>query len=176
MRWRWRWRALSLVALTGPLGCNLGLFGVAAFAPTAPGPYLPETLANELGLESVRTIGCVDVGLSVDTTTRGDFVDVHLGNRCTRPEKIDLRRLAVLGGTESGHDRDVALSDPKSELVPLHIAGSTRGRERFFLSGSGGTSGLCFDLTRIAPEVPAAHPAPLCFERRDARWVAKGGS
>ena len=159
-------------------GCHFGLIGVAAGADDR-GPYLPGTLTNELGPLQVRTMGCLDIGLvpfdrpaGGPRPTGSQLVDVHVANRCTHPEAFDLARAKVRGRGDDGTLRDVALSDPRREIVVLHVGGAERGLERVRLEGAEHLASLCFDLTLVAPDAPSSRPAPLCFARREVTWSA----
>jgi hypothetical protein len=167
-------RALLLLAcaITAPFagGCHLGLAMLIAGGATAKGPYQAEALAAELGPGSVRTIGCLDVGLVVHERDGSELLDLHVGNRCIHPEELDVARLAMRGVDAQGNARAVVLSDPRKEIARLHVGGAEKGRERLRLEGADGVERLCFDLEAIAPDAPAARPAPLCFERRADGW------
>lgn len=151
-------------------GCHIGLLVVAAGGALDQGPYRPETIANELGPTSVRTVGCLDVGLAVYQRDANELLDVHVGNRCGYPEALDVRRLRIHGVDAEGVRHDVTLYDPKNEIVRLHVGGAERGKERLKLVGARDLTRLCFDLEAVAPDAPAARPAPLCLER-GAGWT-----
>jgi hypothetical protein len=151
-------------------GCHFGLAGLVQGGGRADGPYIPETLGRELGSGFVRTLGCLDVGLVPFERDSRELVDVHLGNRCGHREAIDLRALSIRGTYEGDLEDDVLLADPRQEVEPLHIGGAERARERFRLVLAGAARRLCFDVTRIAPDTPAARPAPLCFVRSGDEW------
>jgi hypothetical protein len=155
-------------------GCHIGLFMVAAGAALDQGPYRAETLATELGGESVRTLGCLDVGLALYEREGDKLVDLHVGNRCSHPEALDMRRAVIRGVDEQGEQRTVTLYDPRNEVVRMHVGGSEKGRERLRLENVVGLAGLCFDLSGIAPDAPAARPSPVCFERKNG-WKASAG-
>jgi hypothetical protein len=150
-------------------GCHIGLLMVAAGGALDQGPYRAETIATELGPTSVRTLGCLDVGLAVYQRGPNELLDVHVGNRCGYPEALEVKRLRIHGVDEEGVSHDVTLYDPKNEIVRLHVGGAERGKERLKLQGAHELTRLCFDLQAIAPDVPAARPAPLCLER-GAGW------
>jgi hypothetical protein len=169
-----RVRAVAAMTLLAT-GCHMGFLGAVAGSAFDQGPYLPRTLADELGSPSVRTLGCLDVGLDVRGTRGGETLDVHVGNRCGHPERFDLKKLAVHAVDESGREREVTLRDPRSEVVIRHVGGAEHGRERFRLDVEGGLSPLrrmCFDLGSVAPDSREARPAPLCFDRDDTAWRA----
>lgn len=144
------------------------------------GPYLPHTLSRELGPSSVRTVGCLDVGFALNERDGAALLDLHVGNRCTHPEALDIRRLAMRGVDEQGEARTLALYDPREEIGRFHVGGSEKGRERLRLQiyregrleslGAETLSRLCFDLGAIADDSPEARPAPLCFQRRGPSW------
>lgn len=164
--------AIALLSST-TAGCHWGMVGLLKYGSEAQGPYRAETIANELGPRSVRTLGCLDIGLEVFADETSDLLDVHLGNRCLDSEILDLRKLAIRGTDERGEaERDVAIRDPKNEIVPLHVGAAERGEEHFRLDNSLRSARLCFDLTRIAPDAPEARPERICFERRAPAWVA----
>jgi hypothetical protein len=163
---------LVAFALAAPLlsGCHIGLAMLVAGSARGVGPYQAETLATELGPGSVRTIGCLDVGVVIHERSGVDLLDLHVGNRCLHPEALDVARLTMRGVDDRGGARGVALSDPRHEVVRMHVGGAEHGRERFRLEGAHGLAGLCFHLEAIAPDVPGARPAPLCFERGAGGW------
>jgi hypothetical protein len=182
-----RWVGLFVTALSFPLvlgGCHWGLMGVLLLGATSPGPYRSETLAKELGPQSVRTIGCLDVGLVVfdraiaDSVLMEEMLDFHVGNRCGYPEAIDLRKLVIRGqvtlpshwANDPASKTDVALWDPRHEIRELNVGGAERGSERIRLDGAHFVERLCFDFDRIAPDVPEARPAEMCFVRHGHQW------
>jgi len=147
---------------------------VAAGSVLDQGPYHAETLATELGPTSVRTLGCLDVGLAVYRRGEAVLLDVHVGNRCSYPEALDVARLRIHGVDQEGGDHAVTLYDPKSELVRLHVGGAERGRERLKLQGARDLTRICFDLQALAPDAPSARPAALCLERGEGWREATG--
>lgn len=152
-------------------GCHFGALMLLAEGPRAKRPYHAETLVEELGPRSVRTIGCLDVGLVPFTRSGRDQVDLHIGNRCGYPEAIDLRAAVITGYSETGTPVDVAFHDPRHEIVLLHLGGAERGYERLALEQSPGNARrLCFDLSRIDPDARAAEPTPICFDLSGGSW------
>ena len=156
---------ITLSALAGATGCHVGAMLAITHSALDQGPYRAETLAAELGPGSVRTLGCLDLGIVLYERNGKDLVDVHVGNRCGYPERLDLGKLAIRGTDPAGNTREVSLYDPKGEVVPLHVGGAQRGRERFRIDDARDMRTVCFDLDRAAPDAPAAHPPPLCFDR-----------
>ncbi len=161
------------VILTGASGsgCHWGLLGTAIGASGADGPYVPGRIAEELGSARVRTLGCLDVGIA-PIGDRIGIVDVHVGNRCTHPERIDVAKMVV---TSEG-EKPIALFDPRREIVRLHVGGAERGLERIRFEGMYGTRRLCFDLGAIAPDAPEARPLSMCFRRDVGMWLAEESS
>jgi hypothetical protein len=153
-------------------GCHFGLGGLLAEGSQAKGPYVAETLGRELGSGAVRTLGCLDVGLVPFQRSDRELVDVHVGNRCGHREALDLRALSIRGTYDGDLEDDVLLADPRGEIAPFHIGGAERARERIRLVRAALARRLCFDLARIAPDAPAARPAPLCFDRTGDTWRA----
>lgn len=165
----------SLAGISGVMGCHVGMaLAVAGSALDQP-PYRAETIAAELGPSSVRTIGCLDVGLAIYERDHRELVDVHVGNRCGHPESLDLGKLAIQGVDTAGRPRLITLHDPRNEIIPLHVGAAEKGRERFRMENAHDLTRLCFDLEAIAPDAPAARPAPLCFERHTGWLPARGG-
>jgi hypothetical protein len=196
VRWIGLFAALSLAPLILG-GCHWGLVGVMLLGGTAPLPYHAESLAKELGPQSVRTLGCLDVGVVVfdrladsnpssNSTFTHEMLDFHVGNRCSYPEAIDLRKLVIRGErTVPAHwaeidpanrdhvgKIDIALWDPRSEIRELSVGGSERGRERIRLDGAHSAERICFNFERIAPDAPEARPAEMCFVRKGYAWEA----
>jgi hypothetical protein len=161
------WGLLAAGMMLG--GCHFGLLGMVMTAHDQ-GPYLPETLASELGPASVRTIGCLDVGFAVHERDATELLDLHVGNRCAHPEALHVSRLAIRAVDERGESRAVTISDPRDEIAKYHVGGSERGRERLRLLNAKTLASLCFDLGAVAPDVPEAKPAPLCFRRESSGW------
>jgi len=161
--------ACSLAALTTLTGCHLGLLGIVMSAEDQ-GPYLPETLARELGEGHVRTVGCLDVGFVMHDRRERELLDLHVGNRCTHPEALDVRRLTIRGVGEEGASRAIVISDPRGEIERYHVGGSERGKERLRLEGARALSRVCFHLEGLAPDVPSARPLPLCLDRVGGAW------
>jgi hypothetical protein len=168
-------------------GCHMGFLGLVFGVDTGPPPYIGETLASELGRASVRTLGCVDIGLApmdragATLAERGELVDIHLGNRCSHPEVVDLTRLRIRGrdadadADADGAEHEIGLYDPHNEIVPLHIGGAERGVERVRLSVDPNLhlGRLMFMLDGVAPGAPTATATPLCFEHKAGAWSAK---
>lgn len=159
----------ALTTLTTLTGCHMGLLGVVMSAEDQ-GPYLPETLSLELGEGHVRTLGCLDVGFVMHERRERDLLDLHVGNRCTHPEALDVRRLTIRGVGEEGASRSIVISDPRGEIQRYHVGGSERGRERLLLEGAHALARVCFHLEGITPDVPSARPLPLCLDRVGGAW------
>ena len=162
-------RAVSVLAVAcapGLVGCHVGLLMAAAGTAIDQGPYRAETMTAELGASSMRTLGCLDVGLALHERDARDLLDVHIGNRCGHPEALDLRRLTIRGVDGDGQSRTITLYDPHGEILPFHVGGAERGRERLRVENARDLTRLCFDLENIAPDAPAARPLPLCFDRK----------
>jgi hypothetical protein len=149
----------------------MGLLGMLAGARSAEGPYRGGILAASLGPDSVRTLGCLDVGFVVEQEG-GELLDVYLGNRCVHSEALDLSKL-ILEASYENHRRWAALDDPRHEIVLLHVGGSERGKERIRIR-QWGIDRLCLHVDEIAPDAHEARPAPVCFRRGSAGWVATG--
>lgn len=162
--------ALVAAAAAAVSGCHVGAMMMVAQGSSDRGPYRAEAIAGTLGAASVRTLGCLDVGLAVHERNGSELLDVHIGNRCIHPEALDLAGLTVRGLGEGGGARAVMLSDPRSEITPMHVGGAEGGVERLRLEGAHGLDLLCFDVGHIAPDAPQARPAALCFERTPAGW------
>lgn len=163
-----------LVASVGLGGCHWGLLGVTVGGGYARGPYEPNAIASELGPMRVRTLGCLDVGLA-PLGDRSDLVDVHVGNRCTHPERIDVARLGIQMDRGDGVEQPASVYDPHGEVVVLHVGGAERGRERLRIDGMGRAQRVCFSLGAIAPDAPDARPSPMCFRRGTGEWIFDGG-
>jgi len=168
-------RSLLVVAFCSVVaGCHWGLMGVALGGGEAKGPYAQNEIAAELGPARVRTLGCLDVGLA-PLGDRSDVVDVHVGNRCTHPERIDIAKLAIQVAAGDGVERAASVWDPHGEVVVLHVGGAERGRERLRIDGMSTAQRVCFALGAIAPDAPDARPVPMCFRRGVAEWIFDGG-
>jgi hypothetical protein len=131
--------------------------------------YVPGTVPASVndGRRAVRTIGCLDVGLVLVP----DRLDIHLGNRCSHPEPFDLKQMRITATDASGAVVSHELKDPRSEVQPLQVDASTRGRERFFFGVSGEATKVCFDLRGVNSNASEARPEPICFTRDDTRWM-----
>jgi hypothetical protein len=152
-------------------GCHWGLLGLVMGSSSAHGPYQAEQLAKDLGPGSVRTLGCLDVGFVPFVRDRVELLDLHIGNRCTHPEQLDVAQLKITGVDIRSERELVKLNDPRREIVPLHVGGAEAGVERLRLNATRFLVRLCFDLDGIAPDAPEARPAPICFERLEGdRW------
>jgi hypothetical protein len=163
------------VASLSICGCHWGLIGVVVGSGNAQGPYIQNSLAAELGPTRVRTLGCLDVGIE-PLGDRSDVVDVHMGNRCTHPEPIDLAKLGVTVRKHEyeGVARDAAVWDPRNEVIPLHVGGAERGRERIRIDGMSTAQRVCFSFGSIVPDAPDARPLPMCFRRGTGEWIFDG--
>lgn len=166
---------VALVAFTSLAGCHVGLLMATAGSAVDQGPYRAEAIAGELGPASVRTLGCLDVGLALHERHHQQLLDVHVGNRCGHPEAFDLRALAIHGSDSAGRARSVTLYDPHREIAPMHVGGAEHGRERLRLEDAQDLTRLCFGLERIAPDAPAARPTPVCFDRASGWRPSTGG-
>jgi hypothetical protein len=172
-------RFAILVLALSSAGCQIGLLGVVAGAADSNGVYRPGTIAHELGDGSVRTLGCLDVGLRViDRDAAWDngtsLIELHVGNRCGHPEALDFSKIRIEGTGPDGEIRTVALDDPRSEIVRLEVGPGERGKEKVRMNTSVGLVQLSFDLAEIAPDAPHSRPAPLAFRRNNAcsgPWV-----
>jgi hypothetical protein len=151
-------------------GCHWGLLGLIAGGGTAQGSYQPGTIAAELGSSSVRTLGCLDLGLMVSDRDDGPLLDMYVGNHCVRSAALTLDRLYIVGRDASGAARSVGMDDPRSEIVSVHVGGVERGHERIRLRTTYDIDRVCFHLEDVAPDAPEARPEPLCFHRSRGRW------
>ncbi len=152
------------------VGCHFGLAALIEGGSRASAPYLPETIAHEIGRDSVRTLGCLDVGLVPFSRGATSLLDLHVGNRCGYPEAFDLRRLAIEGQGEAGTSFDVNLVDPRGEIDVVHIGGADRGHERIRLDAPSDAKRLCFRFDGVNPDAPEAKVSPVCFDRTAEAW------
>lgn len=167
--------SLGVLALSAS-GCHVGLLGAAFGAAYDRSPYQQETLARELGPQAARTLGCLDVGFAIASEAQGPLLDAHVGNRCGHPEPLDLTKLVIVSRDRDGQRGNLALWDPRREIVPLQVGGAERGREKIRLTGaSWDVSQICLHVEGIAPDAPESRPAPICFERgATGDWFAVG--
>lgn len=138
-------RLALLALLTSPVAC-----GLRAYDPTGrPWPTSPA---------AVRTLGCLDVG--VTPVRHGDrlALDVRVGNRCPHEEPFVLAAVAVW----DGEGRPLHLRDPRGELGLVHVDPGTEGRALVALDRSAPVR-VCVDLSRTAPAAPQALVSPVCF-------------
>lgn len=161
----------ALAVLTG--GCHWGFVGVVVGSGNAQGPYMQNAIAAELGPSRVRTLGCLDVGVE-PLGDRSDVIDLHMGNRCTHPEPVDIAKLGVRIDEGDGVEHDAAVYDPRGEVTLLHVGGAERGRERLRIDRMSHAQRVCFSFGAIAPEAPDARPLPMCFRRGTAVWIFDG--
>lgn len=155
---------------TTTVGCHMGLVGMVAGTSYSNGVYRADTIAHELGEPSVRTLGCLDVGLAIiDRDKAEDYgtslIELHVGNRCNHPEALDFAQIRIEGSDPHGDRRIVTLDDPRREIVKLHVGAGERGKEKIRMNTSAGLVQLTFDLDRIAPDAKNVHPAPVSFTR-----------
>jgi hypothetical protein len=156
------------VLLATTLGCHVGLVGVLAGSATKHGPYRGNELITELGPDSVRTLGCIDIGFRVQhREEKGEHLDVHFGNRCAHPEAVDLKKASLTAFDLDGNPVGVSLSDPRNEIAELHVGAAERGEEivRLDKAEAKPLGRICFDLKMVAPDAPDARPDPFCIER-----------
>jgi len=167
-----------LAFATGVAGCHMGLAGVVAGSAKSHGPYRGNELVTELGAGSVRTMGCLDVGLAIEDRPKGEHLTAHVGNRCAHAEAIDLKRLGLTAFDGESAPVGVTLSDPRSEIVELHVGPAERGHEHIRLAKneSARLARVCFDLRGIAPDAPDATPAPICLVRSASGPFVAGGA
>jgi|GEM_PF-7002664 len=169
-------RILLLACTWAIAGCHVGLLALASSAPDAQGPYLAGTLARELGPPAVRTLGCLDVAVTPITRRGEDLLRLHVGNRCTHPEALDLAKLRMVAEDAEGRRLDPTLEDPRREIVRLHVGGSERGHELVRVLGLTRASRVCFAMEAIAPDAPEAVPSATCFARSRDGWLTVEGS
>lgn len=102
-------------------GCQLGLLGLVMSAHDQ-GRYLPESLARELGPTSVRTIGCLDVGLALHEREGRELVDLEIaslrGEVLFGPVIVDVAQTDELEGETSRKSAGAARG-----LIEPRIAG-----------------------------------------------------
>lgn len=158
--------AMACLSVSG-LGCALGLLGVTGGIAADKGPYVPGEIAEKLGPNAVRTLGCLDVGFAVSPRGEGDLLDFHVGNRCKTPHELDLQKLAVHAPLPDGRRIPVTLVDPRNEIEAVHVGGAERGHERIQLQYAELTDAkrICFDASGIAVDAPETRPEPVCLER-----------
>ncbi len=128
--------------------------------------YRPEVRPFPGAPHAQRTLGCLDVGVLPER--RGDqlFLDVRVGNACTRPQAFSIQALRVVDG--EGHP--VSLLDPRGELQIVHVDPETEGRAVVALDRPSPIR-LCVDLRGVAPDAPAAVVTPICFEDHGLGFV-----
>jgi hypothetical protein len=161
-------RAFIVLLAMNVLGCHIGLAAVIAGSAQSHAPYRGNELSTELGPESVRTLGCLDIGFRVQhREEKGEHLAVHLGNRCAHPEAIDLKKASLTAFDLDGNPVRVWLSDPRNEIAELHVGGAERGAEivRLEKAEAKSLARICFDLKMVAPDAPDARPEPFCIER-----------
>lgn len=151
----------------------MAFVGMLAGTTGSPGFYRAGTIGSELGGASVRTIGCLDVGLALVERPDASLLQLDVGNRCSHPEALDFAMIRIDGVRADGERRVVALQDPRHEIVPLHVGAGERGKELVRID-SGDLVRLSFDVDAIAPDTPHAHPASMHFARTSATvpWTA----
>jgi len=167
----------------GSTGCHVGFLGLA-LSGIGHGVYDRGDLAKKLGKDSVRTVGCVEVGLvrfeRVEADQTAALLDLHIGNGCSRSTTFDLKRMRILARGAHDTSASVVINDPRSEIVPLEIGGKELGQERLRMLIGGvlePVERLTFELDTVVPDTRlpdgrrAPRPAPLCFERREERWL-----
>src|SRR5258706_2436290 len=76
------------------------------------------------------TVGCVDIGVGCGRTDHGAVVAYAFGNRCDRSVVLDLATVRVVGRDADGHERPLAVFDPREEIRPLPLAARWFGEEQ----------------------------------------------
>lgn len=153
----------------------MAFLGMVGGASTAPGMYRAGVIGQELGDASVRTLGCLDVGLAIiERPNAGSLLQLDVGNRCSHPEALDFSKVRISGSEYDHQLRTVALEDPRHEIVELHVGAGERGRELVRLENAHALLHLSFEVDEIAPDAPHAHPAAVYFTRQSADdpWTA----
>ncbi len=131
------------------------------------------------GSANVRQLGCLDLAFEFGGDRRipddALLLDVHLRNRCTHPVALDLTALVIVGRDAEGPGGRMTFYDPRHEIQPIAVDAPKEAKERIRLDGTwtdcpGEIVTLCFDVSRVAPDTPAASPTPLCIQRS---WVSR---
>jgi hypothetical protein len=112
------------------------------------------------------TVGCLDLAIA-----RGPDLDASavlrywFGNRCNRPVRIDLQRVAVVGHLGDGREVALAPYDPQGELRSASLGGRRDGGEAIAYRAHGPVARVCVDAASIAHARPAWW---MCFGTSEA--------
>lgn len=151
---------------------------IAAALAGCGGPEYGPRASLGVQPEAIRTLGCLDVGLSLapDRRIPNDqlLLSLRVGNRCQRPEAFDAGAMRIVAQTTEGDQVPLGLVDPRGEVGPRHLDASILASESIALAGEIPADRLveiCFDLRAVAPDEPSAVPEPLCLRRNVEGWA-----
>jgi hypothetical protein len=130
--------------------------------------YQPGTFVHE-GKAFVGervTVGCLDLAVA----RRPDMfkqavIEYSFGNRCDKPEQVDLAYAKVMGRTASGSELRLIPYDPDRQLMAMRVDGRTMGHEALAYSSDEPLVQVCVDAASIVQRTPERW---LCFSRVDA--------
>jgi hypothetical protein len=111
-------------------------------------------------------VGCLDLAIA----RRPDLgnqavVEYGFGNRCDKPQVIDLAYVHVVGRFEDGSERRLWPYDPRGELMALDLDGHYGGSEAIAYTAEQTIVQVCVDIASLVHQAPARW---MCFGRIDA--------
>ena len=111
------------------------------------------------------TVGCLDLAIARRPDMQSMAVlEFAFGNRCDKPEPVDLAYAKVIGRTADGTERRLIPYDPHSQLMSLRLDGRTSGREALAYAAEQPIVQICIDAASVAQRTPERW---LCFAQLD---------
>jgi hypothetical protein len=162
-----------------PMVVPLALFAVLALLAACGSEAYDPDPQTPLGLAAgqARTLGCVDLAVALGSDPRlppsSLLLSLRGGNRCAHPEPLDVAAMSLVGRDARGARWLLFVSDPRGEIVPMHLDASTRFTENIELASNAPADALvsvCIQLAGVARDAPDARPEPICFRRTAEGW------
>lgn len=111
------------------------------------------------------TIGCLELGIERrPDMMKQAVIEYAFGNRCSKPEHVDLAYVTVMGRTADGTERRLVPYDPDSQLMALKLDGHSAGREALAYPSDEPLVQVCIDVASLAKRTPEQW---MCFARLD---------
>ncbi|MBA2540305.1 MAG: hypothetical protein H0V17_11760 [Deltaproteobacteria bacterium] len=147
-------------------GCQMaGMRWVLLAGLAASGCYTGGSFASGLTRfgGTRTTVGCLDLAIDRrDDEEGGPVLAYRFGNRCDRPQVVDLGNATVIGRDAEGVEHRLAPFDPRLEIRPLPIDARLAGGEVLAYPSHVDLVQVCVDAASIVHAQPERW---LCFAK-----------